>query len=868
MLERFFAITVLSTAAACGGGNEAPPEGAEENDAPAEEASIGEATPTPAATGPFGQVNEGVLFNVTTDGDTGEFIVSLPAPDGDGVALRMIHAAAVTAGLGSNPVGLDRGASEPGRIIAFRRAGKKLLIEQENWRYRASAQNPQEKRAVDNSFARSLLWAGDIKDDNGANGFTADISGFLTSDVLDLKAWLKDAGQGKFAVDAGRSFVDMSSPLTFPDNVEVDAVITIASDEPGSEVNATAAEGRAVTLTVHHSFVRLPDEGYNVRDYDPRAGAIDVQFYDFSSPLHEPIMTKVARRFRLERVDPNAESGPVKKPIIFYVDSGAPPQIRDALVEGASWWAEAFEDAGFEDGFQVKLLPEDAHPLDIRYNTISWTHRQTRGWSYGGGVVDPRTGEMISGRVILGSQRVRQDRMIFEGLAGADKTGTGAEDDPVELALDRIRQLSAHEVGHPLGFEHNFAASTTDRASVMDYPAPYVRPDGEGGLDLSGAYDSGIGEWDKFTVKWLYSQFPEGADEETELNKIIREGYASGLKFVADVEGRSVGTAHPDGSVWDNGADPVATLREVMDVRAIALNNFGLRNIMAGRDTSELRAVIVPIFLYHRYQVAAAAKLIGGYSFDYAVKGDGRAGGAPVSADRQREALAAVVASLDPAVMDLPDRTLNLLTPPVSSFASFKIGEYFDGDTGSMFDLLSAVDAAGAITIGALLHPNRAARLVELSRRDASALSFEDVLSAMEAQLFKSTNNRQRPIQQRLQSRYVSSLIELAGGAEAGAEARAAATGISFGGSAYASPAVRARVDAYLKALRNRIAPGLLDGATPARAHREWLIARIDRHLERAAPPMPVTSKKAAVPAGSPIGAAGYETCWHCDTTF
>ncbi len=789
------------------------------------------------------------FFPVQFDDETAGIIISLPPADETGVSLRAIHTAGVTSGLGSNPVGLDRGYQDSGRIVAFRRVGKKVLIEQENWRYRASADNPLEKKAVLDSFAASLLWAGETKEVNGDGSYSVDISDFLTSDVLDLKGRLKGAGQGDFSIAEERSFTDPESVLVFPDNVEIDTIVTLASGEPGSEVTATAADGRAPSLKIHHSFVRLPPPGYEPRLADPRSGAIDITFYDFSAPLDEPIVQKYARRFRLERVDRNAQSGAVKEPIVFYVDAGAPEQVRNALVEGASWWAEAFEAAGFEDAFRIEILPDDVHPFDVRYNVIQWTHRQTRGWSYGGGVVDPRTGEMLKGHVILGSQRVRQDRMIFEGLAGAARSGTGAPDDPVELALARIRQLSAHEVGHPLGFEHNFAASQNDRASVMDYPAPFVRPTGDGDLDLSGAYASGVGAWDKFAVKWLYSEFPEAANEREALEAIIREGYGSGLKFVADSEGRSVGAAHPDGSVWDNGDDPVAMLRETMEVRAIALRNFGLAAIQDGRPVSELRSVIVPIYLYHRYQTAAAAKLIGGYRFDYALKGDDRAGGAPVPPARQRAALTALLETLEPASLDLPDETLNLLTPAAATFTSFKTSETFDGKTGPMFDLLSAADAAGSITISALLHPNRLARLIEIERRGGEVLDIGTTLRAIESQVFEPAPGRHGEIQRALQTRYVSTLIAV------GRNNRP-------DGSRTPQPAVEARIDAYLKDLRNRIAPGLLDSRSPDRAHREWLVARIDQHLTRPALPTSASAPAADIPPGSPIG----ESCWHCDS--
>lgn len=804
------------------------------------------------------------LFRIESEAD-GKVLVTLPRPDDDGVSLRLIHTAGLTAGMGSNPVGLDRGYSDGGRIIAFRRVGDKVVIDQENWTYRASAENPLERKAVANSFARSFLWAGDVADENAGGAYTVDISGFLTGDVLNLQGVLKTAGEGDYKIDKERSFVEGASILAFPDNVEIDAYVTLAADKAGAEATATAADGRALTLTQHHSFVRLPDDGYRPRLFDPRAGGIDLPFYDFSAPLDAPLVVRYARRFRLEHRDPNARSGAARKPLVFYVDRGAPEPVRQALIDGASWWAEAFRAAGFPDAYRVELLPQGAHPMDVRYNVIEWVHRQTRGWSYGGGVFDPRTGEMLKAHVVLGSQRVRQDRLIFEGLAGASKSGTGAPDDPVVLSLARIRQLAAHEVGHTLGFAHNFAASSNDRASVMDYPAPYVRPTATGGLDFSRAYASGVGEWDKVAAAWLYSQFRNATDEAAALDKILRDAYAKGLRFVDDAEARGVESAHPYASVWDNGEDAVATLEETMRVRKIALDRFGLDAIKAARPTSDLAAVIVPIYLYHRYQTVAAAKLIGGYEFRYAVKGDGDPSGRALDPERQRAALAALIATLDPAALDLPDATLDLLTPAIESFGGAgDSAELFASDTGPVFDLLAAADAAATETLRAVLHPARSARLVEMERRRPDALSYNEVLSALERQLFWSAaEGRTAEIARRLETRFVAMLIEIGSGGAAAGDSQAASAFLAFGAGASASPEVRLRTNAYLRSLAGRI------GATPAavygahRAHREGLRAMITAHLSRPAPPIPPAAKPTPVPPGAPIGAA--EECWFCD---
>ena len=597
------------------------------------------------------------FFDVQVNSKTHQVYAVLPAADEDGMILRMIHTAALTAGLGSNPIGLDRGWWQEGNIMAFRRMGDTVIVEIENLDYRANPSNPLEERAVAESFATSFIASMPVVAES-ANTLTVDLTPFLTSDYLGLVQYLKDAKQGSFSVASDRTFVDTDQVLVFPDNVEIDAFITLTSADAEREVTTTTAKDGIVTLTQHHSFVRLPEDGYEPMEGDPRTGAITVPYYDYSAPLGEPIEKRMVRRFRLQK---DADGNTIN-PIVFYIDPGAPEPIRSALVDGAKWWADAFAAAGFPDGYKVELLPEDAHPLDIRYNVVQWVHRQTRGWSYGGGVADPRTGEMLKGHVILGSLRVRQDIMIFEGLAGTSKSGTGAADDPIEIALARIRQLSAHEIGHSLGFQHNFAASTYNKGSVMDYPAPDIRVS-EGQLDFSQAYGVGVGPWDAFAAAWLYGDMTDD-----ERDALVQRSISDGLVFVDDGHARSPATGHPLGNIWDNGADPVEGLREAMAVRRIALDNFGEDSLKPGQPRSDLNSVIVPIYLFHRYQTAAAAKKIGGMSFNYSVVGDGQSDGEVVPVSEQREALSELLKTVSPAELDLSDDVLALLTPSIDSW--------------------------------------------------------------------------------------------------------------------------------------------------------------------------------------------------------
>ena len=613
--------------------------------------------------------HEGLLVT-HHDRKAGKLFLELPAPRGErGECARLLYVEGIQTGLGSNPVGLDRGQVGETRVVSFRRLGARALLEQENTRYRALSPDSSERRAVRESFASSVLWAGEVQAEAPDGRLLVDLTSFIVRDAHGVTAALKAAGQGNFAFDKDRSVLDLARCRSFPDNLEFESLLTFSSEEPGPEVRATAPTPQAVTLSQHHSFVRLPDDGYRPREWDPRAGAFEVMFADYTQPVGSELERRWIVRHRLEKLDPSAARSRVKKPIVFHVDPGTPEPIRSALVEGASWWAKAFEAAGFVDAFQVRLLPPGADPLDVRYHVIQWVHRATRGWSYGGGVVDPRTGEMLKGHVTLGSLRIRQDRMIFEGLAGTARTGSGAPDDPVVMSLARIRQLAAHEVGHTLGFSHNFAASTyADRASVMDYPAPDVGLAPDGGLDFSNVYGAGVGAWDVQTVRYAYSQYSSPEAERAGLTAILRENQERGFRFLSDGDARAAGAAHPLAALWDNGSDPVARLAHEMEVRRRALARFGEPAVLPGTPLGQLAEVLVPLYFRHRYQLEAAAKCVAGVDYAYRVRGDGAPAMTPVPAARQREALAAVLAACDPATLDLPEPLLGLLEPPSAEY--------------------------------------------------------------------------------------------------------------------------------------------------------------------------------------------------------
>ena len=778
------------------------------------------------------------LLDLYVDRAQGKLLAVLPPASGPrGQLGEYLYLEGLVTGLGSNPVGLDRGQLGETRILTLRRVGSRVLFEEPNLRFRALSDDPHQIAAVRESFATSVHWAAEIVGEDAAGRLLVDLTGFALRDAHGSAAGLAAAGQGSFSLDRERSAIDLDAALAFPGNVELEAVLTFAASSPGSEVSGTAPFAQAVTLIQHQSLLALPPAGYRPREHDPRMGSFAIDFADYAAPLDRSIARRWIVRHRLEKTDRGAERSKVREPIVYYVDRGAPEPVRSALVEGASWWAQAFDAAGFEDAFRVELLPEGANPLDARYNVIQWVHRATRGWSYGGGVIDPRTGEMIKGHVSLGSLRVRQDRLLFEGLLGTGRSGSGGPDDPVQIALARIRQLAAHEVGHTLGLAHNFAASTYGRASVMDYPAPLVQITPEGELDLSQAYAAGAGAWDIAAIRWAYAEFPEGADERAELDALARDAIARGLVFLTDADARAPSTAHPLASLWDNGSDPVAALQQTIRVRRIALARFGERNLGAGRPLAELEEVFVPVYLHHRYQLAAAAKLVGGLDYRHAVRGDGQPAAQPVGGERQRRAIAVILETLSPGFLDVPETTLRLLVPRAPGLERSR--EQFASRTAPAFDALGAASTAADLALRVVLDPRRAARMVDFHRRSGTTPDFSELLSTLVDGVFadrSALSPREAEIGRVVERVLVDRLEELSASTDA-------------------APSVRARTDRVLSNLLQRLDQLELP-TIEEQAHNDALVTEIGRHLARPAPPREPVPAAPPEPPGEPIGSA------------
>ncbi len=692
---------------------------------------------------------------------------------------EFLYYTTLAAGAGSNDIGLDRGRLGEPQVVEFRRSGPKILLVALNQQYRASTDDANERAAVAESFAESVLAGFTVAAEAGGR-VLVDASDFLLSDAFGVTDMIKRTQQGNFSLDRSRSAFYLPRTKNFPKNTEVELTLTFTGSDAGEYLRSVSPNAKAVTVRQHHSFVELPDSDYTPRRFDPRSGYIPLTYQDYATPVNQPLTQRLIRRHRLRKKDPTAAVSEAVDPIVYYLDPGAPEPIRSALMDGMRWWNQAFETAGYRNAFQVKLLPADADPMDIRYNVVQWVHRSTRGWSYGGSIYDPRTGEIIKGKVTLGSLRVRQDFLIAAGLVAnyeaVERGSDSSKNSPMmRMSLQRLRQLAAHEVGHTLGLVHNYAASGNARASVMDYPHPYVKMTGDR-LDLSDAYTNEIGAWDKVAITYGYQDFPAGVDEAPALDSILQGAISDKLLFISDRDARAVSGAHPTAHLWDNGSDAVAELKRVMQVRKIALQNLSEKKIPFGQPVATLEEVLVPMYLFHRYQTEAVAKLPGGLSYTYALRGDRQPVLEMVPGDQQRAAIQALLSTITPEALAIPESVLALLPPYPLGYEENE-RELFPSRTGITFDPVAAAETATDFTLSFLLNPERLTRMVDYHARYDQAPGFTELAD----QLMEATWETDRrsgyegELQRLVQRLVLNHLIKLAADEETSGQVRALA---------------------------------------------------------------------------------------------
>ena len=832
--------------------------------------------------------------------DDGEGVLYWELDPGGG---EFLYQVSMGSGLGSNPIGIDRGQLRGTHVLEAKRVGPRVLLMEPNYRFQARSDNETEVQAVRDAFAPSVYWGFDVVAETGGR-VLVDATPFFIRDARGAAAQIAQRGQGTFRLDASRSALHMPATRSYPENTEVEALLTFTSDDPGGLVRGVAANPQAVTLRQHHSFVRLPDDGYRTRVADPRIGVNGPTVFDYATPIDQDMRIRLAARHRLQKRNPGpAPSEPVE-PIVYYVDPGTPEPVRSALVDGARWWAEAFEAAGFLDAFHVEILPEGVDPQDIRYNMIHWTHRRTRGYSYGNTVTDPRTGEIIRGVVNLGSLRLRQDYLLAQGMTapfpgeGASSGGmepawdgphsawdgphsdshglhsawdrgdacfaaapvfeylaeaaAASNEEAVEMALARVRQLSAHEVGHTLGFPHNYMASTYGRESVMDYPAPLVEIR-DGDLDLSNAYVQRIGTYDKLAIEWLYREFPAGTDEPAALEAIVLRGLDDGLEFMAHNNNNFVGAAHPYAGVWDNGANLVDHLEHELRVRDISMASFGEDMIREGRPLSDLEYVLLPLYMHHRFQLRAAAQSLGGANYRYAVKGDGQVPVEIVPGDEQRQALEAILSTLTVDFLALSPDLAAAIPPPAFRHQE---GETFPGRTGLLFDPLAAAAASADFSVGEILHPARMARLVAYGAMDEDFPNLEEVAD----RLLEATWGADKPddeyalqVLRVVQRAVVDRMMQQASSAAAAPEVRAVLSD-RLDHLAGSLEGLTETAGSGLGRLAGRIGGRLTGDRLSRSPHERLVVADIRRWQARIENTVP--ARALPLPSGDPIGSS------------
>ena len=754
---------------------------------------------------------------------TGKILLELPRD-----SMHALMFVGQATGLGSNPIGIDRGSGTDNYVTRFDRNGDHVLVVFENWNYRSSAaDNPAHVRTVMEAFPPSTPGSLPIVAESGGR-MLVDATDFVMRDWTDVAGTIAASNEGSYSVARDRSSIYRPYTKAFPENDEIDVALTFATQgKSGQTISSIVPDGKSFTLREHISLLQLPDDGYKPRVLDPRTGFFGVIFKDYAQPIQSPLEVRWINRHRLERVNPGDPNSPIRNPIVYYIDRGIPEPIRTATKQGVSWWIQAFDQAGLKGGFRVEDLPEGVDPMDARYNVLQWENRNERGWSVGGSMGDPRTGEIIKGQARLDSHRARTDYNLYAGLMGADAAAADTA-----FVLARVRQVSAHEVGHTLGLSHNYIASTYERGSVMDYPPPRVVLDGNGNIDISKAYAVGPGAFDVFAIHWGYGIFPRGTEQDS-LRTIVADGLRRGLVFLSDADARPEFSSDPRVNLWDDASNPTDFLNHEMAVRRVAISKFGERNIRVGEPVALLQERFVPIYLFHRFAINSLSKTIGGMEYANSIRGDGTVATHPIDGPTQRKALSALIAAMGPAELAIPDTVLSLLGPRPFSYDPYV--ELFNSRTRPAFDELGAARTLSQMIVDGILEKERTARMVQFSSRGVSPLTLGETIDALSASWKKAGKETAKIAALRRvgQRAVVDRLLTLAADKDA-------------------APEVRSIVELKMSELRKRARSLSASGTEAERAHWNLIAGDLGRWLERQELPTPSPALRA--PPGDPFG--------------
>ncbi|MEJ5994399.1 zinc-dependent metalloprotease [Pedobacter sp. Du54] len=761
-------------------------------------------------------------FNFYYDEKTGKIYLAI-----DKLDREFLYFGSLSTGVGNG--GPERGQASS-LLLKFSKEGNKILLMQPVTNYRADSKDKDEMNAVESNFAKSVVF-GFVPVAASEGTYLIDLTPFIVRDSQGIGSRLgasvgRGASTASYKVDETRSVVYLPNTKNFPKNTEFEALITFAGSTP---------DIKAITVNMHQSFIELPEQGFEMRKFDPRSSSFQFSYLDFSAPMSEPIVKRTISRHRLQKKDPNAAMSEAIKPIVYYLSRGVPEPVKTALLTGGMWWNQAFEAAGFKNAFQFKELPEGADPMDIRYNVVNWITRSgspARAFSFGSSYTDPRTGEIIKGVVTLGSDRHRQDYLIAIGLMQPYIDGKKVPKEIEALALNRIRQLSAHEIGHTLGFNHNFAASPKGDASVMDYPFPKFTLKADGTVDISNPYTNEIGSWDKRSVIWAYSQFKKGADENVELDKIMAETLKQGYEYIPDIGGN----AHPGSNQWETGKNTLVQMENILKVRRKVLDDFSEKAIPAGAPMATLEEVLVPIYLLHRYQVEAVAKALGGLYFTHAVKNDGQIPTKMVAPEIQWQAFDLLMQTLTPDALVLSDALISKIPPRPSGYPSSI--ENFRGNTGPTFDPIAAAETAVNITLSYLLNEERAARLIEYKARDNKQPGFLAVLDKLIEKTWKAPlpDGYKGELQVMVNNEVLKYLLALAGN-----------TG--------AAKNVRGQALLKIEELKLYLTTRMIGGSPTVKANMWFALSQIEAF--KTDPSKFTAPATVATPPGAPIGMPG-----------